>query len=389
MKLLLAAGIVLALAAGGWALFLRSTDDHGKTLTIGAPRGRREVLRRRRIAEEQVAFAKQAGFDALDITTAWSPGQTEPDPGELALLRGVADATQKAGIQLLITAYAAKPRFAPMTDEEQDNYAQYMASLARSLPSVDAFAVWNEPNLNGFWLDQFDESGNDIAATAYEALLAKTYDALKAVSPKLKVYGGNLAPRGFDDADSSRPTHSPTQFIQDLGTAYRAERPHEADHGRLRAAPVPDPLVDPARDSRTPERPSGSATTTSSSRCSARPSTARASRARSSRSRTRSSASSRSSRRARRARTRTCSRRSARTPCPRRRRPTTTEQAFELAACQPTVIAFYIFHLFDEADLNRWQSGPVLHGHEAEVEPRPRSREAAKKARDGKLGDCS
>ena len=31
--------------------------------------------------------------------------------------------------------------------------------------------------------------------------------------------------------------------------------------------------------------------------------------------------------------------------------------AFELAACQPTVIAVLIF-LFDEADLNRWQSGP-------------------------------
>ena len=220
LKLLLAAGIVLALAAGGWALFLRSTDDHGKTLTIGALEDGVKYSDQT-LAEQKVEFAEKANFDGLDITTAWSPGQTKPDAGELALLRGVADATQKAGIQLLITAYAAKPSFAPMTDEEQDNYAQYMASLARSLPSVDAFAVWNEPNLNGFWLDQFDESGNDIAATAYEALLAKTYDALKAVSPKLKVYGGNLAPRGFDDADSERPTHSPTQFIKDLGAAYR------------------------------------------------------------------------------------------------------------------------------------------------------------------------
>ena len=180
------------------------------------------------LAEEQVEFAERADFDGLDITTAWTPGQTKPDPGELALLRGVADATQKAGIQLLITAYAAKPRFAPTTDEEQDNYAQYMASLARSLPSVDAFAVWNEPNLNGFWLDQFDESGNDIAATAYEALLAKTYDALKAVSPKLKIYGGNLAPRGFDDADPparrTRPRSSSRTWAPRIARAAARSR---------------------------------------------------------------------------------------------------------------------------------------------------------------------
>ena len=64
------------------------------------------------------------------------------------------------------------------------------------------------------------------------------------------------------------------------------------------------------------------------------------------------------------------------------------KQAFELAACQPNVIAVYIFHLFDEADLNRWQSGPYY------TDTKPKSSldaiaSAAKKARDGKLADCS
>ena len=64
------------------------------------------------------------------------------------------------------------------------------------------------------------------------------------------------------------------------------------------------------------------------------------------------------------------------------------EQAFKLAACQPTVIAFYIFHLFDEADLNRWQSGPYY------TDTKPKTSldaisKAAKKARDGNLGGCS
>jgi hypothetical protein len=63
-------------------------------------------------------------------------------------------------------------------------------------------------------------------------------------------------------------------------------------------------------------------------------------------------------------------------------------EALELAACQPTVIAVFFFHLFDEADLNRWQSGPYY----ADTTPKsslPAIRDAALKARNGELADCS
>ena len=55
-------------------------------------------------------------------------------------------------------------------------------------------------------------------------------------------------------------------------------------------------------------------------------------------------------------------------------------EALELAACQPTVVAVFFFHLFDEADLNRWQSGPYY----ADSTPKsnlPAIRDAATKAR--------
>ena len=45
-------------------------------------------------------------------------------------------------------------------------------------------------------------------------------------------------------------------------------------------------------------------------------------------------------------------------------------QALELASCQPTVIAVFFFHLFDEPDLNRWQSGPYYADGKPKVEPR-------------------
>jgi hypothetical protein len=87
---------------------------------------------------------------------------------------------------------------------------------------VHDFIVGNEPNLNRFWLPQFNPDGTDAAAPAYEQFLATAYDALKAVRPRSTIYGGALAPRGVDKPNTGRDTHSPTAFITDLGAAYRA-----------------------------------------------------------------------------------------------------------------------------------------------------------------------
>ena len=381
--LLLAVGLALALAAGAWALFVHPTD-HGHPITVGALEDAVKFPDPK-LADERVAFASRAGFNALDITTAWTPGQTRPDPGELQILRNVANATQSHNLQLLITVYAPRPRYAPMTDAQQDHYARFMATLARDLPTADGFAVWNEPNLNTFWLYQY--AGNkDIAAPAYTSLLARTYDALKAVSPRIKVYGGNLAPRGFENPESPRPTHSPTQFIQDMGAAYRASgrtkpimdvfalhpyqtrsaippgQPHTGtslgfgDYDKLVAllgaafdgtaqpgSKLPIAYTEFGVQSLIPPSELGSYTNVDSPL--------------------------------------------GQDAVPEKTQAEYYKQAFELAACQPNVVAVYIFHLFDEADLNRWQSGPYY------ADTKPKSSldaiaSAAKKARDGKLADC-
>jgi hypothetical protein len=53
-------------------------------------------------------------------------------------------------------------------------------------------------------------------------LLARTYDAIKAVDKGVFVIGGSVSPRGIDRPGTGRDTHSPTAFITDMGTAYRA-----------------------------------------------------------------------------------------------------------------------------------------------------------------------
>jgi hypothetical protein len=92
----------------------------------------------------------------------------------------------------------------------------------KALPNVRHVVVGNEPNLDTFWKPQFGATGLDLAASGYEDLLARSYDAIKAVDHDVLVIGGSLSPRGADRPHGSRPTHSPTSFIRDLGAAYRA-----------------------------------------------------------------------------------------------------------------------------------------------------------------------
>jgi hypothetical protein len=133
----------------------------------------------------------------------------------------------------------------PRTLEARKRFAAYTAALARAFPQVRDIVIGNEPNLNTFWMPQFGPGGKDVAAGAYLDLLARTYDALKAVSSGIDVIGGALAPRGSDRPSLKRDTHSPTQFIKDLGSAYKASGRSEpimdafAIHPYMRTSKLP------------------------------------------------------------------------------------------------------------------------------------------------------
>ncbi len=71
--------------------------------------------------------------------------------------------------------------------KDPDAFADYAASLARRYPQIQAWEVWNEPNISFFWRPA-------VGADAYTALLRKTYRALKAANPKVKVILGGLSP---------------------------------------------------------------------------------------------------------------------------------------------------------------------------------------------------
>jgi hypothetical protein len=174
-------------------------------------------------AKTAMSLLQLAGFRAVRVTSVWLGGQTAPTETELATLKNVAAAASLSGVRVYLAVYNAASKTTPLAPESRKQFARYASAIVKEVPAFGDVIVGNEPNSDRFWLPQFAPDGSDAAARAYLTLLAETYDALKDVSPKVRVYGGALAPHGADRlTGTGRDTHSPTAFIRDLGAAYRA-----------------------------------------------------------------------------------------------------------------------------------------------------------------------
>jgi hypothetical protein len=205
---LLALGLAPAARAGGPAMAIGATEDAVRSQDPA-------------VAQRQMDLIAKAGFRAVRISQVWAPGALAVSKTDTTVLENVVTAAKKDGIEVFVSVLNYGSKTTPLTDADQLAFAGYAASVAR-VSGVRHLIVGNEPNLNRYWLPQFDADGGDAAAASYETLLARTYDAVKAVAPTAEVIGGALAPRGSDNPDGIRPTHSPTAFIADLGADYRA-----------------------------------------------------------------------------------------------------------------------------------------------------------------------
>jgi hypothetical protein len=170
----------------------------------------------------QMDLAKRAGFDSIRMTIQWSNGSTAPSRDQMNRVQNAARAAVARGIQPIVAIYNTGSTSTPADDVSRSAFVRFTRSVVAALPWVTTFIVGNEPNSSVYWMPQFDESGNDVAAVAYEQLLAASYDAIKALRPTALVVGGALDSRGPDDPKALRQGHSPTTFIRDIGAAYRA-----------------------------------------------------------------------------------------------------------------------------------------------------------------------
>jgi hypothetical protein len=332
--------------------------------------------------------SRDAGFDTVMVSAMWKPGTRAPSAQDRQTLGNVVKAAEAQNMDVFVFVWHGLSGATPRTVPARRNFAAYAAALARDFPKIKHFVVGNEPNLNTFWLPQFGPDGRDVAASGYLDMLARTYDALKAVSPDIQVIGGALAPRGSDRAGTKRDTHSPTKFIQDLGAAYRAGHRDKpvmdafAIHPYMRTSKLPPTDLHAASSTITiADYPKLVALLA-------------------------------------RAFAGTAQRGDdlpvyytefgVQTVVPAAHRGAYTDlespsaidavtpetqaryyrEALELAACQPTVRGLFVFHTFDEPDLAGWQSG-LFYADEKPKPSLPAFRKAATEARNARLTHCS
>jgi hypothetical protein len=182
------------------------------------------------VAAAKMELARDAGFQAIRVTALWKPGMDELPLDQLEALRSAAAAADFNGIKIVATVMPTGSSVTPLTAAARSEFASFASDVV-ARTTIREVIVGNEPNLNRYWLPQFGPNRRDVAATAYTRLLAQTYDALKQADPTTFVLGGSVSPRGSDRPELPRQTHSPTAFILDMGAAYRASH---------RAAPLMD-----------------------------------------------------------------------------------------------------------------------------------------------------
>ena len=206
---LLTAILVPARAAASDGMYMGAAEDEGRNSDPA-------------VALAKMELAKAAGFDTIRITAIWQPGENAVPSDELAALQSIGAAGEFLGIRIVATIMNFGSSTTPLTATARAEFARFSADLVRQVPGIREYIIGNEPNLNRYWLPQFGPNGEDVAAPAYVQLLARTYDAMKAADKSIFINGGSVSPRGIDRPGTGRDTHSPTTFIRDMGTAYRA-----------------------------------------------------------------------------------------------------------------------------------------------------------------------
>jgi hypothetical protein len=335
------AALLPAAASASPLMYMGAAEDEGRNADPA-------------VAMSKMQLAKAAGFDTIRITAVWDPGQSAVPTGTLQTLKSIAGASDFFGIRVVATIMPFGSRTTPLTATARRQFARFSADIVRKVPGIREYIIGNEPNLNRYWMPQFGPNGEDVAAPAYTRLLAQTYDAMKAVDKGVFINGGSVSPRGIDRPNTGRDTHSPTTFITDMGLTYRAMN---------RTRPIMDGLaMHPyGENSSTPptvEHPNSTAigladypklvgilgkafdgTAQLGSKLpivydeygvdSQIPESKRS----------------------------FYSGRELSKPVPESTQASYYRQALQMAACQPTVRGFLIFHVTDETDYGRWQSG--------------------------------
>jgi LysM repeat protein len=179
--------------------------------------------------EALASQASQMGMQWVKQEVLWSA--LEPVKGELdfSQLDQAVDALTAAGLNILLTVRSAprwsftpislpegQPNPEPGSPDNVADFGQFMTALVtRYAGRVQAYEIWNEPNLRREW----NNAVNPLGPASYIALLRAGYDAVKAADPAAVVVSAGLAPTGYFDKENAQVDRVFLRELYRLGLA--------------------------------------------------------------------------------------------------------------------------------------------------------------------------
>jgi hypothetical protein len=170
--------------------------------------------------EAALQDARKLGIGAFRITLRWRPGLAEPTPAQVAELERATSAP--SDVSIVVSVFGERAVHAPTTESRRDEFCGFVEAVVRRHDRIRHVAIWNEPNKTFFWSPQFNGDGTSASPGAYGALLARCWDVLHEVQSDIMLIAPSTSPRGNDNPNAvSNVSHSPTQFVRELGRQYR------------------------------------------------------------------------------------------------------------------------------------------------------------------------
>jgi hypothetical protein len=186
------------------------------------------------------ATLSDVGLRVNRISVNWDPGKPTTIPGQAQIATWMPQA-QASGTRIVFAVAPLNAADLTASPSAKAQFVAFVRQVAKTFPMVKDYVIGNEPNQPRFWLPQFIGS-KPVSAASYLPVLAGSYDALKAVDPTITVMGLGLSPRGNDQPSAkSNRSRSPVRFLHDLGVAYRVSGRTKPLMDELAFHPYPPP----------------------------------------------------------------------------------------------------------------------------------------------------
>lgn len=192
---------------------------------------------------------KGANLTSNRWTLAWNAG----DPTaitELPFVERAAPIAQRAGIHVVISLYSGQNGTSrpDSADHDPTAFCAWAKIVAQTVKpwGIHDFIIGNEPSSTLYWSPQKDGNNNDVAAAAYEQLLATCYDQLHSLDDGS--WTANVIGFGLSAKAATTDSNQPLAFLRDVGAAYRQSGRTTPIMDQLALHPYPLPATVPSPD---------------------------------------------------------------------------------------------------------------------------------------------